>query len=144
MATFLGMHAEAPTPNYEPTIMSESRRTIFCGVIASDKRLATFSGRPPLLNRRHVSTPLPLDLDNETLLADRVAMEAAVQRLDEGGWNTDGLILPSTITRALTILSYIRDAILEIALGNVQDTSTETILYVVFGHRLPEIGASER
>lgn len=128
LLTFLGMHAEQSSLPYRPSAMSESRRRIFCGIFNSDKQLATFSGRPALLVRKFVSTPLPLDLSNEALLAGGDVLDAAVSKLDTNGWNTEGKILPVTRLRARTMLSYIRDAILEIALGDLQDVSTDVIL----------------
>ena len=128
MLTFLGMHAEPSNLPYKPSAMSEAKRRILCGAFKADKQLATISGRPPLLVRTFVSTPLPLDLSDETLLAGGAVLDTAVRNLDSNGWNTEGKILPVTMLRARTMLSCIRDAILEIALKEMQDVSTDVLL----------------
>ncbi|KAK3936095.1 zinc finger transcription factor YRR1 [Diplogelasinospora grovesii] len=128
MVTFLGMHAEHQPVPYRPTAASEARRRGFAVMFNIDKVCATFTGRPPLLSRRYASTPLPLDLDDHTLLSDAETIAREVERLDPNGWNTDHKILSTTIMRARMMIAVARDAILEIALGHSHDTSIDALL----------------
>ncbi|KAL1878136.1 hypothetical protein VTK73DRAFT_8016 [Phialemonium thermophilum] len=128
IATFMGIHAESPISTYTPTAASEGRRRVFAMVFNCDKVLATFTGRPPLLSRRHVTTPLFLHVSDQTLLAGRKAIDEAVSKLDENGWRSDGEPRSQAVLRARNKIAYIRDAILEIALGDWQNTPVEDIL----------------
>ena len=128
VATFAGMHAESRTIPYVPTAPSEARRRLFGMLFCMDKVGATFTGRPPVLSRRYVSMPLPLDITNEVLMSDKATIAEAVSRLDAEGWNTDNCLHSTTITRARTQLASVRDAILEVSLGYMQDTSVENVL----------------
>ncbi|KAK9423703.1 putative Zn(2)-C6 fungal-type domain-containing protein [Seiridium unicorne] len=118
MLTFQGLHADGSDVDYEPTLSSELRRRIFWTLFSTDKMLVSFTGRPPLLTRHHVSTPIPLDLPEDCLFADKDTLRHAVATsLDSEGWNTTGGLYCSTIIRARAMLSMIKDEILEIALG---------------------------
>ncbi|KAF7551269.1 hypothetical protein G7Z17_g5125 [Cylindrodendrum hubeiense] len=117
LMTFLGLHAEPPTPEYRPTLCSENKRRLFARVFNIDKVMVSFSGRPPLISRRYSSTPLPLDLSDDDLFADDETINRAVQALDERGWNTEGKLLPATRLRARVMIAFIRDELLEIALS---------------------------
>jgi hypothetical protein len=82
-----------------------------------DKGAATYTGMPPLLNWRYISTPLPLDISDDDLFADQdVIAQAAREKLDANGWDAKGNLHPVTFIRARTILAYIRDEIIELAL----------------------------
>lgn len=76
-------------------------------------------GRPPVLDGRYSSTPLPLDLDDNVLLEGGALLSSAITSLDANGWNTDGQIYSTTILRARTMFSFIRGEILVLALGHV-------------------------
>ncbi|CAM1502487.1 Fc.00g044710.m01.CDS01 [Cosmosporella sp. VM-42] len=52
----------------------------------------------------------------------------SLERLDEKGWGCDGKIHATTILRARTTLAFIRDAILEIALGPSPDCNKDALL----------------
>ncbi|KAH7153255.1 hypothetical protein EDB81DRAFT_946139 [Dactylonectria macrodidyma] len=123
LMTFLGLHAEPETSQYRPTLLSENRRRLFGRVFNIDKVMVSFSGRPPLIGRRYSSTPLPLDLSDEVLLADDEVITNAVQNLDAQGWNTEGKLLPATLLRARVMIAFIRDELLEIALGRGSQTT---------------------
>ncbi|KAH7133183.1 hypothetical protein B0J13DRAFT_678251 [Dactylonectria estremocensis] len=123
LMTFLGLHAEPEASQYRPTLLSENRRRLFARVFNIDKVMVSFSGRPPLIGRRYSSTPLPLDLSDEVLLADDEAITDAVQNLDAQGWNTEGKLLPATLLRARVMVAFIRDELLEIALGRGSQTT---------------------
>ncbi|KAK6083971.1 hypothetical protein SCUP515_01667 [Seiridium cupressi] len=132
MLTFQGLHADGSDVGYEPTLSSELRRRIFWTLFSTDKMLVSFTGRPPLLTRHHVSTPIPLDLPEDCLFSDKDTLRHAVATsLDSEGWNTTGGLYCSTIIWARAMLSMIKDEILEIALGpGASKTAPE---YVVHG-----------
>jgi hypothetical protein len=105
------------------------KRRVYAAVFNIDKVLATFTGRPPLLNRLHSSTKIPLDLGDETILAARIQESPA--KLDANGWNHDGQIHSTTILRARTMFAKIRDEILEITSNSGSESIVDRALYVV-------------
>ncbi|KAF4980778.1 hypothetical protein FZEAL_3292 [Fusarium zealandicum] len=126
MMTFLGIHApgDATKPQgledgiCAPSFCVENKRRLFAFLFYTDKSDVSFSGRPPLISRRYCSSALPLDLQDEALTADEATLTAAAKNLDSRGWNTQGRIYPATIIRARTMIAYVLDEIMEIALGN--------------------------
>lgn len=116
LTTFMGLHTAAAASEKEWSVTVQIKRRLFAAVFNIDKVIATFAGRPPLISRRFASMPLPLDLSDEVLLTPDPTGSIQRQHLDENGWSTDGVIHSTTMLRARTILSFIRDAILEIAL----------------------------
>lgn len=128
-ATYLGLHASTQDEStYVPTASSEAKRRLVSQIFVIDKVAASFSGRPPLFNRRYMLTPPPLDLADEALLGDPNALDQAVQALDEQGWNVGGHLLHTTMVRARRLLMYVTDEVMEIALGNVIHTSIDVLL----------------
>jgi hypothetical protein len=125
---YLGIHAETIDDPYVPSVAGEVRRRLCGHVLTIDKIGAAFTGRPPLMSRRYISTRLPLDLRNEDLMGDKATIAAAVAALDENGWNTDGGLYPATVVRARTLLASVKDEIIEIALGNDRQTTIEDLL----------------
>lgn len=97
-------------------------------VFTIDKVMVSFTGRPPLLGRRYFSTPLPLDIRDEDLLADQETLTRAVQALDEHGWNRNGELHSATLTRARVQIAVIKDEMLEIALENSSKVSINSLL----------------
>ncbi|KAM0255533.1 hypothetical protein ACHAQJ_005680 [Trichoderma viride] len=119
MTTYLGLHV---SPNADPmdwSITTQIKRRLFAAIFSHDKVTATFTGRPAFLSRRFSSTPLPLDMSDEILLAKPPLTDYGDCRVDENGWNIDGQIYLTTTLRARTMLAYVRDEILEIALQSI-------------------------
>lgn len=129
LLTFLGLHAETNSPNYEPTLASEFRRSLYAWVYGLDTSLVSFTGRPPLLSSAYASTPLPLDLSTEELLSGRELVAEAVRGLDRDGWGTKNEINPPTVRRARVQVAMIREEILRSALGHEASPSLGTLLY---------------
>ncbi|EHK25749.1 uncharacterized protein TRIVIDRAFT_114907, partial [Trichoderma virens Gv29-8] len=138
MMTFMGLHALEKEIPYTPTLCSESNRRLVAQIFNADKFCVAFSGRPPLINRRYCTTPLPLDLSEEDLIADEATLQKAVQGLDARGWNTKGRIYPITLIRARRMLAGLFEEVIEIALGcrvcitldelrNIQDREMELL-----------------
>ncbi|KAK2598672.1 hypothetical protein N8I77_012067 [Diaporthe amygdali] len=128
LVTYLGLHALQNESPYKPTVAKEVQRRLVSQIFVIDKVSASFSGRPPLLSRKYMLTPLPLDLCDETLLSDRETIAKAVDELDENGWNREGKYYSTTIVRARTKLGRIKDEIMEVALGNPIYTSMDALL----------------
>lgn len=124
MTTAVGLHRDTDSIPRTVSIASEMRRRIYAAVFNIDKVTATLMGRPPFLSRRYSSTPLPLDLSDESVLAGEPHLSDAVSSLDAEGWNTEGQIYSTTILRARTMFAYIRDEILVLALGS-EDVNVE-------------------
>jgi hypothetical protein len=128
LLTFLGLHAEAYTTDYTPTFCSELRRKLCASVFNCDK-VISFQGRPPLLSRRFISTPLPLDMADEAFFEGPEAVSQAVSALDYNGWDRESKYPSSAAAiRARTQMAIMRDELMEISLGNNEDTSISTLL----------------
>lgn len=128
LTTFMGLHAAPATVEDEWSVSVQVKRRIFAAIFNIDKVVATFAGRPPLISRRFSSTPLPLDVSDELLLSPDSSGHIQRQHLDENGWNIDGKIYSTTMLRARTMLSFIRDAILEVALQEPDHSSVDVLL----------------
>lgn len=117
MMTFMGLHALDTEMPYTPTLCSENSRRVVAQIFNVDKWCVAFSGRPPLIHRRFCTTPLPLDLADEELIADEATLRKAVSELDDRGWNTKGQIHPATLVRARRMLAGNLEEVMEIALS---------------------------
>ena len=82
-----------------------------------DKCHSLFNARPPMLSKYYCQCPLPLDLCEEDVYGGRERLTVAIAKLDSNGWNTNGHIYTTTWLRALTMLSPIREGILELTLS---------------------------
>lgn len=80
------------------------------------------------MSHRYNSCPLPLDLEDEILLADKDTLKEAASKLDGNGWNREGNIYSSSRIRASMMYSVIIDEILEISLGTINQFSEARIL----------------
>ncbi|KAM6506114.1 hypothetical protein FSOLCH5_014298 [Fusarium solani] len=127
MMTYLGGHAQKDGPNYKPSLCSEYKRHLFAQVFSVDRHGVAFTGRPPLLHRQYCTTPLPLDLSEEELVADEATFTNAVAALDANGWNTHGGIYVSTFCRARVMIIYVLDEIMELALSPGANPSLESL-----------------
>ncbi|CAH0004403.1 unnamed protein product [Clonostachys byssicola] len=134
MATYLGLHAQQGSADFKPSLCSEYKRRLFAQTFISDKLFVCFTGRPPLISRRFCKTPLPLDLSDEELAADPMAFEQAVRALDANGWNTKGRLYSSTLIRARYLGSFIRDELIEIALGDPNLVTIDQLLSLEAKH----------
>ncbi|KAI2466213.1 hypothetical protein F4781DRAFT_434677 [Annulohypoxylon bovei var. microspora] len=128
LLTFLGYHAMIAKDRRSTTMSSEIKKILFHHKFIMGMVIVSFTGRPPLLASRYSSTPLPLDLSDEELFADHATFMRAVGRLDERGWNTDGIIHPTGRIRARAMIAHIREELFEIALANDQVAPIETLL----------------
>ncbi|KAF5492521.1 Pyrrolocin cluster transcription factor fsdR [Colletotrichum siamense] len=127
LMTFLGLHVNSTKGVYKPTLASEIKRRLVYKIFVIDKVVSSITGRPPLLSRRYMLTPPPLDLKDDYLVADEETLSRAVASLDSNGYNTDGAAYSITFWRARAQLMIIRDEIFEISLGVEGATSAETL-----------------
>jgi hypothetical protein len=130
---FRGSHIEAADINGKSSMALELRRRSFWALFVTDKVFVSFTGRPPLLARHYVSTPLPLDLKDDYIFSDEDTFEHAVAtKLDAEGWNIEDGFYCSTIVRTRAMISIIKDEVFEIALGpNALMVSAQRIVFVL-------------
>lgn len=128
MLTFLGLHALENGPSYKPSLCSEYKRRLCAMIFFGDKLGVAFTGRPPMISRRYCSSPLPLDIRDEDLAADEATLMKSFHSLDNHGWNTEGKLYPSTLIRARSMISLVRDELIEIALEKGAFVTVEQLL----------------
>lgn len=124
----MGLHAEPDGPSYVPTFGSELRRRIFAYTFNMDKAAVSFQGRPPLLSTRFVTTPLPLDIPDVDFVGDAPTFQRAVGKVDGRGWAVNGEMTATTLIRAFTSISFVKDELLELALSHNRVIKLETLL----------------
>ncbi|KAG0159467.1 hypothetical protein PDIDSM_6989 [Penicillium digitatum] len=93
------------------------RMRCFVASFYMDKMIATFVGRPPLMNGRFCTLAAPLDLSDEVLVAGGDVLSKAISELNSAGWNSQGKLHPVTPTRLRFQLAIIREETLEVVLG---------------------------
>jgi hypothetical protein len=123
-----GIHCEENEKCNEPLFLRESRRRIYAASYRSDKSLATFFGRPPMMNWRYSDRKLPLDIDDHILTSDDPEMiNEALSKLDADGWGTDAQIRPTSWIRLRTQMSKEKERFLEVSLAgqDLADVASE-------------------
>lgn len=96
-------------------------------VFRIDKELAMFTGRPPALGRRYYTCPLPLDLDDDVLVAGGEVLQEEIAALDENGWNKKGATFPSTLCRFVVLTAMLLDEVMELFLGSPSDFRVDRV-----------------
>jgi hypothetical protein len=114
----LGYYGTAQDEFLIPPYLQEYRKLAMAKVHELDKYFATFVGRPPRINSRFTGLGLPLDLPDSATSGSPEVFAAAVARLDDKGWNRDGLIHAATRIRTVAILLELREEALELSLGS--------------------------
>ncbi|CAH0023036.1 unnamed protein product [Clonostachys rhizophaga] len=130
VSTYLGLYTEPEQSNYTPTFCSELRRRLFAVAYTTDKVIASFQGRPPLLSNRYASTPPPLDISDKDYFAGNASLEKSIRALDKNGWKTTGDFSATTMIRARVIIAHVRDDLLEIALGSSKQPKVNTLIEI--------------
>lgn len=130
--TYLGLHAiPHDDSTYVPSVSSEARRRLVSQIFVIDKVAASFSGRPPLLSRKYMLTPPPLELSDEALLTGGDALVREIEQLDARGWSQEGKVYYSTtVVRARRMLAVVKDEMMELALGHPIYASLEALMSV--------------
>lgn len=126
-----GIHCEQ---TFEPFFLRETRRKLWAAVYRSDKTLATFFGRPPMMSWRYSERKLPLDLSDETIVtSDPEKLNDALSKLDPEGWNIEGKICPTSWIRIRCQLSVLRERMLEQSLsGEPRPDVAQKLQYVIY------------
>ncbi|KAH8656163.1 hypothetical protein BGZ60DRAFT_385064 [Tricladium varicosporioides] len=128
--TALGLHRQLDT-GQPVSFLSELKKSLFTVIFSFDKGSSLLTGRPPALVYAYTRFKLPLDLSNEVLMQGGKQLADAVNSLDANGWNTNGQICQSTMTRAHGSLTIILNDILELSLGDASNCSAERIRYLL-------------
>ncbi|KAJ5174487.1 uncharacterized protein N7482_000364 [Penicillium canariense] len=115
-----GLHMDTENSDDCPFFLRQWRRCCFTSAFYMDKMMATFVGRPPLLNYRYCTLTSPLDLSDEALVAGGDALKQAISELDPAGWSTQGVRHRMSSGRIRFHLSLFREKTLEIALGTYE------------------------
>ncbi|RKK85558.1 hypothetical protein BFJ68_g17257 [Fusarium oxysporum] len=124
-----GLHVGSENADYVPSLRLESKRRLAARIFTIDKVMVSFTGRPPLIGRRYFSTPLPLDIRDEDLLADQATISRVRKTLDEDGWNRDGDMHSATLIRARVQIAVIKDELLEFALEDSSKATLESLSF---------------
>ncbi|KAH9860760.1 hypothetical protein J1614_012092 [Plenodomus biglobosus] len=121
-----GMHCEGEFTegaNEEPLFLRESRRRIYAAVYRSDKTLAVFFGRPPMMGWRYSDRRQQLDVSDEAIASDDPnLLNEQLARLDSAGWNIDGITHPASYIRVRCQLAVFKERLLEQSLAGVKDS----------------------
>ena len=112
----MGFHQALPHKAIVPSFVIEMRRRAFAAAYVADKAISTFLGRPPRISKKFSACELPLDLSDEVLWSDGQQLQTAAERLDSRGWNVDGIVQQSTLTRVRMLIAAMRDEVLELSL----------------------------
>lgn len=111
-----GIHCEREFE--EPFFLRESRRRIYAATTRSDKSLANFFGRPPMMNSRYSDRQDPLDIDEHVACSDDPeVVNEALSKLDANGWDTEGRIRPTSWVRLRHQMSIAQERFLELSLA---------------------------
>jgi hypothetical protein len=118
-----GMHCESENAKSEPVFLREARRRIYSAVYRSDKTLAIFFGRPPMMAWRYSDRRQPLDISDEAVMSDDPdVLNNAMSRLDSAGWSTDGKVYPSSCIRLRCQHAIFKERLLEQSLAGEKDS----------------------
>lgn len=99
-----------------------------------DKNLATYLGRPPLIDSYFCDLELPLDLDDDDIIHPENMRDSVLNRLDRDGWNTN--VIPGKSLRSVTgirlrlQMAILREKILRLSLGNRVADNKALLSYV--------------
>jgi Fungal specific transcription factor domain len=110
-----GLHRLPDYSDTKITAALEYKRRLFSAVYSLDKIHASLNGTPPGLSKRYCDVRPFLDLEDIFLPQEELAL--AVQNLGPNGWNKSKEMRQITALRALSLLSPIREDILELSLG---------------------------
>lgn len=110
-----GIHCE---DSDEPFFLREQRRRMYAAVYRSDKCLAVFFGRPPMMSWRYSDRKEPLDIDDEIMASDDpVLLNEALSKLDSEGWNTEGRISAISWIKLRFRMAKVKERFLQLSLA---------------------------
>ncbi|PWY89189.1 hypothetical protein BO70DRAFT_331057 [Aspergillus heteromorphus CBS 117.55] len=132
VTTSIGLHREMSSEWDKVSFQHEIKRRLYASIYNFDKVISTFTGRPPLLNRRYSTTQLPREISDEDIMSE-AGLSGALAHLDANGWDRSAgrTLYPTTLLRARAMLAKNREAILEV-LETSQDSITESAVQECF------------
>jgi hypothetical protein len=75
-----------------------------------------------MMSERYSDRKVPLDLDDNIIsISDLDALNQALARLDDNGWNTDGRIWSTSWVRLRYYMAVVKERILEQSLAGKAD-----------------------
>jgi hypothetical protein len=113
----MGLHSSHHSDNV-PFFIAETRKRVLASIHKSDKNVATFFGRPPRLPYQYCDFVLALDLSDDQLFLDERSLQDVLSKLDDQGWNSQGLFYPATVIRMRHILTTLGEEMLLLSLGS--------------------------
>ncbi|GKZ38802.1 hypothetical protein AbraIFM66950_011296 [Aspergillus brasiliensis] len=133
VTTSIGLHRELSSDWNEVSFQHELKRRVYTSIYNFDKVISTFTGRPPLLNRKFSTTQLPLDINDEDILSGRIGN--AVAKLNSNGWDSseDRRLHATTFLRARAMLARNREEMLEVletSQDSIADAAVQTCLHL--------------
>ncbi|KAH6723311.1 putative C6 transcription factor [Leptodontidium sp. MPI-SDFR-AT-0119] len=114
---FSGIHRQDGDER-DPVFLAQLKRGCFASAFYVDKCVATFLGRPPLLNYRHCSLVPPLDLSDDILVGDPACLTEAIEQVSSTGWNCHGRIYRTSLARIRLLLAIFKDKVIELRAGH--------------------------
>ncbi|KAJ5201679.1 uncharacterized protein N7498_006342 [Penicillium cinerascens] len=112
----LGFHQRESSAKL-PFFLAEHRKRLLVSTYCMDKELSTFLGRPPRMIRRYTNIELPLDMTFEDIMAQPEVRDSAIARLDQDGWNAEGVCTRVSYARASFLMGSIRESVLELSMN---------------------------
>ncbi|XHF97795.1 hypothetical protein AWENTII_001374 [Aspergillus wentii] len=112
-----GLHQENSETDDRPFFLRQWRRSCFISAFYADISIATFVGRPPLINYRYCTSTPPLDLSDDVLIAGGDDLDRAIAELDAHGWDAHGNKHRVSTIRLRFLLAVFREETLDVALG---------------------------
>ena len=122
------MHRVVEQPHSVPAFLTQARKKIFHSAYNIDKLTATFFGRPPRIPKHYCNTTLPLDVDDRTFFD---GLSPAGTMLDTNAWNKDSRLYPATWIRVRSLISQVKERVLETVLnpeGGTSSTDAELVM----------------
>lgn len=121
-----GMHCEgefAGGSNGEPVFLREARRRIYSAVYRSDKTLAVFFGRPPMMGWRYSDRRQQLDISDDVIAADDPnVLSGELGKFDAAGWNIERKLHPASLGRVRCQHAVFKERLLEQSLAGQKDS----------------------
>jgi hypothetical protein len=118
-----GIHCESENVNFEPIFLREARRRMYAAIYRSDKTLAIFFGRPPMMAWRYSDRRQLLDISDETVTSDDPEeLDRAISLLDNAGWSTEGKVHPASVVRLRCQHAVYKERLLEQSLAGEKDS----------------------
>lgn len=112
----LKWHQDIEANDKVPFFLAELRKRARANIYYSEIGVASFHGRPARASHHYWNLDPPLDLTSSQLMFNQAELEPVLARLDENGFNTDGIIDRATWFRTWGGFSMIREDILDLSL----------------------------